>query len=217
MLSLLPIAVDQHRAKAMPPPPTDEYQGYIQQPASDDFRESNLGGENPTQNREREAAGALTVPEPPRPSKKNYLPRIWSVGGRAGSYGNTGLLAQYVGSGEVAWNIGINVMDSSGALGLGLTFERIMLFDESFNELTWPNLQRWIDSRGHLVYYTGFGVKMDGLGLYPQIPVGVQFTMTADPATWFGQITVAYGPALGATSTASLKISPELGVRYVLD
>lgn len=203
---------------AMPLPEGDTSGGYIEQPASDGVsrrRGRSIPGQSTDE--ESDLDGALQVPRKPISTMKYYSPRVWSAGVRVGSYGNTGLYGQYVGDGEVAWNVGINVMDTLGNIGMGFTIERLMLFDDDFAELTWKNLQRWHDSRGRLVYYTGFGLNMDALGFYPRIPFGVQFTMTGDPVTWFAQAAVAYGPALGFDSTGSLLVSPEIGVRYVIE
>ncbi|NBQ52431.1 MAG: hypothetical protein EBU49_02460 [Proteobacteria bacterium] len=149
--------------------------------------------------------------------RRGREPRIWSIGARAGSLGNTGVLAQYVGEGDVAWNVGINLMDYEGKNGVGLTIERLVPFDEGFYPLAWPTLQKWDASRGKIVYLTGFGIQMDSQGLFPRLPVGAQYTMAGDPVTWSAQATLFIGQVLGTKPGIGLGFAPEIGVRYVLE
>lgn len=144
-------------------------------------------------------------------------PRIWSIGARAGSLGNTGILGQYVGSGEYAWNVGLNFLDYTGLQALGLTVDQLAVFDDGFNRVTWPTLFKWQESRGKILYLAGLGFQMDAQGLYPRIPAGVQYTMVGDPVTWSFQATLFVGQILGTKPGTAIGMAPELGVRYVIE
>lgn len=179
------------------------------------------------------SSGALEVPKATHPEAESddgrLIPirkktvrrgreaRIWSIGARAGSLGNTGVLAQYVGEGDVAWNVGINLMDYAGQNGVGLTIDRLSLLDDGFNPLAWPTLQKWDASRGRIVYLTGFGIQMDSQGLFPRLPVGAQYTMTGDPVTWSAQATLFIGQVLGTSPGVGFGLAPEIAVRYVIE
>jgi len=178
------------------------------------------------------STGALEVPKatageadvegrllPPRrrPVRGRREPRIWSVGARAGRLGNTGVLGQYVGSGEYAWNLGLNFLDYTGLQSMGLTLEAFAIFDDGFNRITWPTFHKWQESRGKIIYLVGLGIQMDAQGLYPRIPAGVQYTMLGDPVTWSFQTTLFVGQVLGTKSGAGLGLAPELSVRYILE
>ena len=171
----------------------------------------------PTPNVEAESNDGRLIPIRKKMVRRGREPRIWSIGARAGSLGNLGLLTQYVGDGDVAWNVGINLMDYAGQFGVGITIDRLNVFDDEFNALAWPTLQKWDASRGKIVYLTGFGIQMDSQGLFPRLPVGAQYTMVGDPVTWSAQVTLFLGQVLGTKPGISLGLAPEIGVRYVLE
>ena len=160
--------------------------------------------------------GRLLAPRK-KSARRGREPRLWSIGGRVGSLGNMGILTQYIGEGAVAWNFGINFKDYGGNPALGMTLERLLLFDDDFNSLTWGNLPKWHESRGKIVYLAGPGVQMDAQGLYPRISAGAQYTMVGDPLTWSAQATLFVGQLAGTKPEVGLGITPEIGVRYVLE
>ena len=170
-----------------------------------------------TPNTEAESDDGRLIPIRKKTVRRGREARIWSIGARAGSLGNTGVLAQYVGQGDVAWNVGINMMDYAGQNGVGLTIDRLSILDDGFNPLTWPTLQKWDASRGKIVYLTGFGIQMDSQGLFPRLPVGAQYTMVGDPVTWSAQATLFIGQVLGTKPGISVGLAPEISVRYVIE
>ncbi len=170
-----------------------------------------------TPNTEAESDDGRLIPIRKKTVRRGREARIWSIGARAGSLGNTGVLAQYVGEGDVAWNVGINMMDYAGKNGVGLTIDRLSLLDDGFNPLAWPTLQKWDASRGKIVYLTGFGIQMDSQGFFPRLPVGAQYTMTGDPVTWSAQATLFIGQVLGTSPGVGFGLAPEIAVRYVIE
>lgn len=215
----------EHPALAMPGPSGKNSPPEISAPPDSGALEvpkpriDSLGGNDPRNDVGNDVGaddGRLLAPRKKLP-RRGREPRIWSVGLRAGSQGNTGILSQYVGDGEVAWNVGLNMSDYNGKLGVGIIIDRLKLFDDEFNSITLPTLPKWYASRGKILYLAGLGIQLDTLGLYPRFPIGAQYTMLGDPVTWSAQVTLFIGQVAGTRPAVGFGLAPEIAVRYVIE
>lgn len=155
------------------------------------------------------------------PRKKSFRrmqkPLLWSIGPRAGMWGNSGFGAQYIGEGENAWNIGINFMDADNTIGTALIVEMLWLYDFEWTRVKTPDLGKWKASRGQLLYFTGGGIQTGSDGIWPRIPFGMQITMREKPLTLAGQLTVMAGQIAGKKPGFTPLLAPEITVRYLLE
>lgn len=154
------------------------------------------------------------------PRKKSFRwmqePQIWSMGARAGMWGNTGFLGQYIGEGTYAWNLGVSFLDMQGGPDTTLSLEMLWLYGPDWKRLITPNKGKWQSSRGKLVYYHGAGVQILSEGAYLRIPVGVQQTLLEYPLTWSVQLTLLTGQLMGNRPGFAPLVAPEISVRYLL-
>lgn len=206
-------------APAMPPPDRTKsgLEVYEEPPPGQLPPASSEGGiDVPAETAEETNPGGRLLPPRKRNIRGNREPRSWSLGMRVGSLGNTGPVGQYVGSGEFAWNVGLNFRDYENKPSLGLTLDRLLMFDEDFARVIFPTLYKWQESRGKILYLAGAGFQMDAQGLYVRLPLGAQYSMLADPVTWSVQATIFAGQVLGTKPGAAFGITPEIAVRYRL-
>jgi hypothetical protein len=205
-------------ALAFPRPAREGEEPEIEQPAS--AEESGAltpptGGKPANEADDASPDGQLLAPRK-KSFRRMQQPRMWSVGGRVGMWGNMGLGAQYIGEGAYAWNLGISVLDMESRPGTVLSLDMLWLYDEDWNRLITPDKGKWQASRGKLVWYHGGGIQLLSEGIYPRIPFGMQFTMLEEPLTWSAQLTFIAGQITGNRPGFAPLVAPEIMVRYLL-
>jgi len=134
----------------------------------------------------------------------------FSLGIQVGTASVTGLSAQYMGF-------------KGGALsfGMGMAFgaftaqsDYLVFFNTSFQRRDLSKRLKFNQDRGQMLLYTGGGLVIgDGLALHA--PLGVQYTMVADPISYFAEIGATLGPILG-NQKERLHLAAALGIRVLL-